>query len=122
MKLVIASDHAGLELKEEVRAYLTKSSHEVLDLGAFRIEPQDDYPDFAERVGLAIKGGDAPRGILICGSGVGVCIAAMSASMSATSMDTATRVGFCGSMNVRMLVTPNGPKNSSRFGEASQCF
>ena len=76
MKLVIASDHAGFDLKEEVRAYLTKCGHEVLDLGAFRIEPQDDYPDFAERVGLAIKGGDAPRGILICGSGVGVCVAA----------------------------------------------
>ena len=75
MKLVIASDHAGFELKEEVRAHLSKSSHEVIDLGAFRIEPQDDYPDFAERVGLAIKAGEAPRGILICGSGVGVCIA-----------------------------------------------
>jgi ribose 5-phosphate isomerase B len=76
MKLVIASDHAGFPLKEEVRAYLAKTGHEVLDLGAFRIEPQDDYPDFAERVGLAVKQGEAPRGIVICGSGVGVCIAA----------------------------------------------
>ncbi len=49
-----------------------------------------------------------------------VSIAPMTASMSATSMSTATRVGFCGSTNVRMLVTPRGPKNSSRFGEASQ--
>jgi ribose 5-phosphate isomerase B len=76
VKLVIASDHAGFSLKEEVRAYLAKSGHEVLDLGAFKIEPEDDYPDFAERVGLAIKQGEAPRGILICGSGVGVCVAA----------------------------------------------
>jgi len=76
VKLVIASDHAGFPLKEEVRAHLAKSGHEVLDLGAFKIEPQDDYPDFAERVGLAIKAGEAPRGIVICGSGVGVCIAA----------------------------------------------
>lgn len=76
MKLVIASDHAGFSLKEEVRAYLTKSEHEILDLGAFKCEPQDDYPDFAERVGEAIKAGEAPRGILICGSGVGVSIAA----------------------------------------------
>ena len=75
MKLVIATDHAGFELKEEVRAHLAKAGHEVLDLGAFKIEPQDDYPDFAERVGLAIKAGEAPRGILICGSGVGVCVA-----------------------------------------------
>ena len=76
MKLVIASDHAGFPLKEEVRAYLAKTTHEVLDLGAFKCEPQDDYPDFAERVGEAIKDGEAPRGILICGSGVGVSIAA----------------------------------------------
>jgi ribose 5-phosphate isomerase B len=76
VKLVIASDHAGFSLKEEVRAYLAKTTHEVLDLGAFKCEPQDDYPDFAERVGEAIKAGEAPRGILICGSGVGVSIAA----------------------------------------------
>jgi ribose 5-phosphate isomerase B len=76
VKLVIASDHAGFSLKEEVRAYLTKAGHEIVDLGAFRCEPEDDYPDFAERVGEAIKGGEAPRGILICGSGVGVSVAA----------------------------------------------
>ncbi len=76
MKLVTASDHAGFNLKEEVRAYLTKAGHEIVDLGAFTCDPQDDYPDFAERVGEAIKAGEAPRGILICGSGVGVSIAA----------------------------------------------
>jgi len=76
VKLVIASDHAGFPLKEDVRAYLTKAGHEILDLGAYTVDPQDDYPDFAERVGEAIVDGEAPRGILICGSGVGVCVAA----------------------------------------------
>ena len=76
MKLVISSDHAGFNLKEEVRAYLTKAGHEMVDLGAFTCDPQDDYPDFAERVGEAIEAEEAPRGILICGSGVGVSIAA----------------------------------------------
>jgi ribose 5-phosphate isomerase B len=76
VKLVISSDHAGFPLKEEVRAYLAKAGHDLVDLGAFEIDPLDDYPDFAERVGLAIRRGDAPRGILICGSGVGVCVAA----------------------------------------------
>lgn len=75
MKLVIASDHAGFPLKEEVRAYLAKNGHEVIDLGAYRVDPLDDYPDYAERVGEAIKRGEAPRGVLICGSGVGVCVA-----------------------------------------------
>lgn len=75
MKLVIGSDHAGFSLKEEVRAYLAAAGHEVIDLGAFNADPSD-YPDFAVLVGEAIRRGDAPRGILICGSGVGVCVAA----------------------------------------------
>ena len=76
MKLVIAADHAGFSLKEEVRAFLAQGSHEVMDLGAYTGDLPDDYPDFAEKVGDALKRGDAPRGILICGSGVGVCVAA----------------------------------------------
>jgi ribose 5-phosphate isomerase B len=75
LKLVIASDHAGFPLKEELRANLTQAGNEVVDLGAYNTE-SSDYPDFAEKVGEALKRGDAPRGILICGSGVGVCIAA----------------------------------------------
>ena len=76
MKLVIASDHAGFELKEELRADLAAAGHEVVDLGAYKVEPEDDYPDYAVKTGEAIKAGVAPRGILICGSGVGVCVAA----------------------------------------------
>jgi ribose 5-phosphate isomerase B len=76
MKLVIGSDHAGFPLKEDVRAYLATKGHEVVDLGAHSIDPSDDYPDFAEAVGNAINAGVASRGILICGSGVGVCVAA----------------------------------------------
>jgi ribose 5-phosphate isomerase B len=75
MKLVISADHAGFELKEEVRAYLGKAGHEVVDLGAYTGDQPDDYPDFAEKVGDAINQGVAKRGILICGSGVGVCVA-----------------------------------------------
>jgi ribose 5-phosphate isomerase B len=75
MKLVIAADHAGFLLKGEVRGYLEKLGHEVIDLGAVNAEPSD-YPDFAEAVGRALQAGRAERGILICGSGVGVCVAA----------------------------------------------
>ncbi|HEV2484634.1 MAG TPA: ribose 5-phosphate isomerase B [Terracidiphilus sp.] len=75
MKLVISSDHAGFPLKEEVRANLAQAGHEVIDLGAYNTEPSD-YPDFAVKVGEALKRGEAQRGILICGSGVGVCVAA----------------------------------------------
>jgi ribose 5-phosphate isomerase B len=76
MKLVIGSDHAGFPLKEDVRAYLATKGHEVVDLGAHFADPSDDYPYFAEAVGNAINAGVASRGILICGSGVGVCVAA----------------------------------------------
>ena len=76
MKLVIAADHAGFPLKEDVRGYLATEGHEVVDLGAFDGDHPDDYPDFAEKVGEAIRTGVAEKGILICGSGVGVCVAA----------------------------------------------
>jgi ribose 5-phosphate isomerase B len=76
VKLVISADHAGFPLKEDVRAYLAKAGHELVDLGAYNGDLPDDYPDFAEKVGEAIKQGVARRGILICGSGVGVCVAA----------------------------------------------
>ncbi|HVJ07113.1 MAG TPA: ribose 5-phosphate isomerase B [Acidisarcina sp.] len=76
MKLVVAADHAGFALKEEVRAFLEHLGHEVVDLGAYKADPSDDYPDFAEAVGKAIQAGQAERGVLICGSGVGVCVAA----------------------------------------------
>ena len=76
MKLVISADHAGFALKEDVREYLAKAGHELIDLGAYNGDLLDDYPDFAEKVGEAIRQGVAPRGVLICGSGVGVCVAA----------------------------------------------
>ena len=75
MKIAIASDHAGFALKEEVRAYIAKLGHEVQDLGAYNDAPSD-YPDFAEAVGKALIANTADKGVLICGSGVGVTIAA----------------------------------------------
>jgi ribose 5-phosphate isomerase B len=75
MRIAIASDHAGFALKEDVREFVSKLGHDVLDLGAHDAEPSD-YPDFAEAVGEAVMASTAERGILICGSGVGVSIAA----------------------------------------------
>lgn len=76
MKLLIAADHAGFPIKEDLRARLASAGHEVIDLGAFKLQPEDDYPDFAEKLGEALRAGEAERGILICGSGVGASIAA----------------------------------------------
>ncbi|MEO6966412.1 MAG: ribose 5-phosphate isomerase B [Acidobacteriaceae bacterium] len=75
MKIAIASDHAGFPLKEEIREYMAGLGHEVLDLGAFNAEPSD-YPDYAELVGRALHDKKVERAVLICGSGVGVSVAA----------------------------------------------
>lgn len=75
MKLSIASDHAGFNLKQEVLAHLREQGHEVLDLGTNSTDPVD-YPDFAEAVGRSILDGRVKRAVLICGSGVGASVAA----------------------------------------------
>lgn len=75
MKLALASDHAGLELKSHLIPFLSELGHEVSDLGAHNSEPSD-YPDFAEAIGRAVLAKEVERGILICGSGVGACVAA----------------------------------------------
>lgn len=75
MRVAIASDHAGFELKGKIIDSLRGGGEETLDLGACTPEPSD-YPDHAENVGEALREGRAERGILICGSGVGVSVAA----------------------------------------------
>jgi ribose 5-phosphate isomerase B len=75
MKIAIACDHGGFPLKETVMEAVRAAGHEPLDLGTDSAESVD-YPDFAEKLGRAIQNGDAERGILMCGSGVGANIAA----------------------------------------------
>jgi ribose 5-phosphate isomerase B len=75
MRIAVGNDHAGLPIKAAVIDELKQLGHEVIDLGTNDPRSQD-FPDFAGYVGRAIQQGEAERGILICGSGVGVCIAA----------------------------------------------
>jgi len=75
MRLALAADHAGFRLKDALVAHLRAGGHEVLDLGAHDDTPSD-YPDFAEAIGNALARGEAERGILVCGSGVGAVAAA----------------------------------------------
>ena len=74
-RVALAADHAGFELKEKIEAYLKEAGFEILDLGTNNEEPVD-YPDFARAIGKALQQQEADRGILICGSGVGACVAA----------------------------------------------
>ncbi|MFT3894114.1 MAG: ribose 5-phosphate isomerase B [Anaerolineales bacterium] len=75
MKVAVGFDHAGFPLKETVIQAVRDAGHEPIDVGTNSADPVD-FPDFAEKLGHAIQSGEAERGILCCGSGVGACIAA----------------------------------------------
>ncbi len=76
MIVALGTDHAGFTLKPTVAEAIRAGGHEVLDCGAFEVNPVDDYPDFAEAVARAVLEGRAERGVLLCGSGVGASVAA----------------------------------------------
>jgi ribose 5-phosphate isomerase B len=76
MKIAISADHGGFVLKQIIVELLKELGHVVIDCGAYKLDPVDDYPDWSRKVGEAIQQGAAERGIIICGSGVGACIAA----------------------------------------------
>ena len=75
-RIGIAADHAGFELKEYLLKALRIEGFEVIDFGNTRLNPADDYPDYVIPLARAIAGGNVIRGIAVCGSGVGACIAA----------------------------------------------
>ena len=75
MKIAIGFDHGGFPLKQTVLDTVRAAGHEAVDMGTHSADSVD-FPDFAEKVGCAIQNGEAERGIIVCGSGVGACIAA----------------------------------------------
>ena len=75
MKIAVGFDHAGFPLKETVLKVVQAAGHEPIDMGTNSAEPVD-FPDITEKVGRAVQSGEAERGILVCGSGIGACIAA----------------------------------------------
>jgi ribose 5-phosphate isomerase B len=76
MRVAVAFDHRGVKLREQVLEDLVALGHDVVDLGTDKPEPRIDYPDKAREVGEAIRGGEAERAVLVCGSGVGASVAA----------------------------------------------
>lgn len=75
-KIALASDHAGFDLKERLKPILTDKGYEVFDHGTLEADHSVDYPDFAYKLAAALRAGEAHKGILICGSGIGISIAA----------------------------------------------
>jgi len=86
LTVAVAADHGGFNLKNDLVSRL-KVQCDILDLGADSYQPDDDYPDFSLAVARAVASGQAQRGILVCGSGVGACIAA--------NKVTGLRAGLC---------------------------
>ena len=76
MKIGIAADHGGYELKEKLKAWLLSLGHDIKDYGAFGLNNTDDYPDFVIPMAIAVANKEVERGIAVCGSGVGASIAA----------------------------------------------
>lgn len=74
--LALGTDHAGFPLAVELRLWLNEQNCRINDLGAYEFDPSDDYPDFAKLVGEHVASGASDKGLIVCGSGVGACIAA----------------------------------------------
>ena len=76
MRIGIATDHGGFNLKEDLADRLRQAGHEVVDFGAYSLSPGDDYPDFVIPLARAVAAGEIERGVAICGSGVGAAVCA----------------------------------------------
>lgn len=76
MKIYLGADHRGFALKEKIKEWLNTWGYEYVDFGAYELNPNDDYPLYAEKVGSVIAKEKEARGVLLCGSGVGVDVAA----------------------------------------------
>ena len=76
MRIGIAADHGGFALKEDLRAQLAAAGHNVIDFGAHKLDPNDDFPNFVIPLSQAVASGKVERGVAVCGSGVGAAICA----------------------------------------------
>ena len=104
MRVALAGDHWGVDLKAQLVDELRAAGHEPLDLGANDRTPSD-YPVFARRVGDALRDGRAERGVIICGSGVGVCVQSIDCAVyfdgSSALIAPFTGIGCVGAIEVR---------------------
>lgn len=107
MKIAIGNDHAALELKWEIVKYLEELGHEVVNFGTDTAE-SCDYPVYGERVGRAVVSGEADCGILICGTGVGISIAA--------NKVPGVRAGVCSDTATARLIKQHNNANILAFG------
>jgi ribose 5-phosphate isomerase B len=107
MNIAIGSDHAGFRLKEELRRHLESAGHTVIDLGTAS-EESVDYPDYGLAVGRAVASGQASRGVAVCGTGIGIAIAA--------NKVPGIRAGTPGDLYATRLMREHNDANVIAFG------
>lgn len=107
MKIAIGNDHAAVAMKQEVAAYLKELGHEVVNMGTDRAE-SCNYPEYGEKVARAVAGGEADCGVLICGTGVGISIAANKVK--------GIRAAVCSEPTTARLVKEHNNANIIAFG------
>ena len=107
MKIAIGNDHAAVELKNEIMAYVKELGHEVVNFGT-DTNDSCNYPDFGEKVGRAVAAGEADCGVLICGTGVGISIAANKVK--------GVRAAVCSEATTARLVKEHNNANIIAFG------
>ena len=107
MKIAVASDHGGYFLKEVVAGYLMAIGHEVIDLGT-NSEASVDYPEYGHKCAEAVANGDAERGIVVCGTGIGISIAANKVK--------GIRCGLCTSVEMAKLTRQHNDANMLAMG------
>ena len=108
MKVAIGSDHAGYLLKERIGQWLADYGYEVLDVGTYS-EERVDYPDFGAKVGIAVARGEAERGVAVCGSGQGICMAANKVA--------GIRAGVVRDLEDATMIRRHNDANVACFGE-----
>ncbi|MFA5789249.1 MAG: ribose 5-phosphate isomerase B [Candidatus Gracilibacteria bacterium] len=108
MKIYIGADHAGFPLKETLRVYIKGQGHEVIDLGTFN-EESVDYPDLAREVGEKVRENPESRGVLICGTGIGMAIAANKLKgIRAANVHNTAEAELCRKHNNANIITVGG--------------
>lgn len=124
MKIFIGADHRGFALKEKIKEWLTSTQAEVEDVGALTLDPADDYPIFAERVGSAVVSSQNSLGIVFCGSGVGADIAAnkVDGARAGLALNTGQVKAARHDDNINVLAIASDYTNLEDAKELINCF
>jgi ribose 5-phosphate isomerase B len=122
--IYLGADHRGFELKEKMKYWLLDWGYEYEDMGANGLDPQDDYPDYARLVAERVVAGDDHRGIVICGSGIGVAIAAnkVVGARAGTATNYEQVTAAVNDEDLNILALPGDYLNENEAKEITQAF